>query len=356
MQSLLKSDQNISNFEIISEGSITKLSIFNPFDGFFPCIIDNEVALLDSQKEQYIPFKDVEFSKNGEKINYFIRTFEINSFTPIPIVIFGSNDIIKELFEDNFEWYYSQMDNLKRQYFQVKEADFKEQKHLFKEAYNINYDVINDENFLNFVLYRIKHLKFNITFSKFTKLGITVIERFEFIWNKDDFSKHIKIDLFHQYCQKIKEDFYNRSISSSKILPLQIAFDELNFNEIVRHIHNHFTTVPYDDNPKNDKYWEGFFRSNLFSFLRGLNMDIIAEEHTGKGRSDLIVKTKNTIYCFEVKLGKNAEDAKRQIIDKGYLEPYEIENKNLVAFGLSFSSESRNIEDCKSEVIKTKNA
>jgi len=55
------------------------------------------------------------------------------------------------------------------------------------------------------------------------------------------------------------------------------------------------------------------------------------------------VKTKDYIYVFEFKLNGTAEEAIRQIDDKGYLIPYQLDNRKLVKIGVEFSKEERNI-------------
>ena len=48
------------------------------------------------------------------------------------------------------------------------------------------------------------------------------------------------------------------------------------------------------------------------------------EVHSAKGRADAVVWTKDVIYVFEFKAdGSTAEDALKQIDDKGYSIPYQ---------------------------------
>ncbi len=46
------------------------------------------------------------------------------------------------------------------------------------------------------------------------------------------------------------------------------------------------------------------------------------EVRSARGRADAVVKTKDTVYVFEFKLNGTAEEALRQITEKGYLIPY----------------------------------
>ena len=50
-------------------------------------------------------------------------------------------------------------------------------------------------------------------------------------------------------------------------------------------------------------------------------------------------------FVFELKMNKPAEEALRQIDEKGYMVPYIADGRKLVKCGISFSSETRTIEE-----------
>jgi hypothetical protein len=60
-----------------------------------------------------------------------------------------------------------------------------------------------------------------------------------------------------------------------------------------------------------------------------------------RGRADAVVSTSDAIYVFEFKIEANAtaEDALKQIDNKGYMLPYAAEDKKLVKIGAEFSIE-----------------
>ena len=68
------------------------------------------------------------------------------------------------------------------------------------------------------------------------------------------------------------------------------------------------------------------------------------EVRSARGRADAVVKTRDAIYVFEFKLDGSAEDALRQIKEKGYLIPYTLDGKRLVKVGVNFSKETRNVD------------
>ncbi len=68
-----------------------------------------------------------------------------------------------------------------------------------------------------------------------------------------------------------------------------------------------------------------------------------AEIRSARGRADAVVKTPQYIYVFEFKLGGIAEEALKQIDDKGCLIPYQSDGREVVKVGVEFSVEERNI-------------
>ena len=82
------------------------------------------------------------------------------------------------------------------------------------------------------------------------------------------------------------------------------------------------STIPYDQYPVES---EAVLRSLLLMYLVGLKLDVRAEQHNSKGRSDLLINLKNRRVVIELKFssdGKNSEallqEAVKQIEDKEY--------------------------------------
>ena len=65
------------------------------------------------------------------------------------------------------------------------------------------------------------------------------------------------------------------------------------------------------------------------------------------GRADAVMHMPDTIYVFELKVDKSAEEALAQIDEKGYMLPYHSEGKRLVKIGISFDSTQRTISEWK---------
>ena len=72
---------------------------------------------------------------------------------------------------------------------------------------------------------------------------------------------------------------------------------------------------------------------------------IRVEESSAIGRADAVVHTDAAVYVFELKYDGSAEDAIRQIDDKGYLIPYSAEGKRLFKIGVTYDSNLRTLGD-----------
>jgi len=71
------------------------------------------------------------------------------------------------------------------------------------------------------------------------------------------------------------------------------------------------------------------------------------EKQQSEGRVDCIIETPDYVYIFEFKLDGTAEEALKQIEDKGYARPYEADKRRLYKIGVSFSSDAGTIDDWK---------
>ena len=96
-----------------------------------------------------------------------------------------------------------------------------------------------------------------------------------------------------------------------------------------------------NDMSKNEYYYETVFYL-MFSFM---NRHIQTQVKTCRGRADMVMRTSKAVYVFELKINKSAEDALKQIDEKGYMLPYAADGRKLVKCGISFSTETRTIED-----------
>ncbi|MDE7377702.1 MAG: ATP-binding protein [Paraprevotella sp.] len=89
---------------------------------------------------------------------------------------------------------------------------------------------------------------------------------------------------------------------------------------------------------------EVHYQNVLFIITKLMGFYVKAEYHTSHGRVDLVLQTDRYIYVMEFKLDGTAEEALKQINDKGYAAPFAVDRRTLYKIGVNFSSETRNIE------------
>lgn len=94
------------------------------------------------------------------------------------------------------------------------------------------------------------------------------------------------------------------------------------------------------------KQKEGYLHSNIHLILKMLGFNIQSEETTNIGRIDAVIRFSSLIYIIEFKNG-TSEDALKQIIEKKYHEKYVLERKSIIAIGVGFDNDKRNISDYK---------
>jgi len=94
---------------------------------------------------------------------------------------------------------------------------------------------------------------------------------------------------------------------------------------------------------------EAFFQAILYTIFNMLNFTIRAEARTARGRVDLLVSTKTTIFVMELKIDQSAEKALEQIDAKDYTLPYKHDGRRIFKVGVNFSTEKRTVDEWKYE-------
>lgn len=126
------------------------------------------------------------------------------------------------------------------------------------------------------------------------------------------------------------------------ILELRRAINSKEINKFMEILKSYLAGIPYAlSNGKPEIYFE----SNLYIIFRLLGFNVRVEEQTSDGRMDILLPTSKYIYIIELKLGGTAEDALRQIQEKDYMLPYNIDDREVIPIGVNFSKETRTIED-----------
>ena len=111
--------------------------------------------------------------------------------------------------------------------------------------------------------------------------------------------------------------------------------------------------IPYSMRRKeNERERERYFHYTFYLLMRMVSCyTIYTEKQQSEGRVDCIVETPVYVYIFEFKLDGTADEALKQIEEKGYARPYETDSRKLFKIAVNFSSETGTVDDWK--VIET---
>jgi hypothetical protein len=141
----------------------------------------------------------------------------------------------------------------------------------------------------------------------------------------------------------------NESVGGVVIVnKLRLALSNERLDDIKSIINSLFKTLPYT-------LWqnenEAFFHAILHLTFKLLGIYVQSEVLTSDGRIDSIIHFSDKIYCIEIKLEKSAQEALQQIHSKGYLTPYKNEGKKLIAVGINFSKEKKEVAELEWEIV-----
>lgn len=108
-------------------------------------------------------------------------------------------------------------------------------------------------------------------------------------------------------------------------------------------------SIPYTMRRKeNERERERYFHYTFYLIMRLISVyTVYTEKLQSQGRVDCVVETPQYVYIFEFKLDGTAEEALRQIAEKGYAREYESDSRKLYRIGAVFSSETGTIGDWK---------
>ena len=107
--------------------------------------------------------------------------------------------------------------------------------------------------------------------------------------------------------------------------------------------------IPYSMRRKEtERERERYFHYTFYLLMRMVSVyTTYTEKQQSEGRVDCIIETPDYIYIFEFKLDGTADEALKQIADKGYARPYEADKRKLFRTGVVFSSETGTVSDWK---------
>ncbi|MBR7074434.1 MAG: AAA family ATPase [Oscillospiraceae bacterium] len=90
---------------------------------------------------------------------------------------------------------------------------------------------------------------------------------------------------------------------------------------------------------------EGFYEWTFYLIFSMLNVYVQTQVKCARGRADMVVFMPDTIYVMELKLNGTAQDALKQIEEKGYALRYATDGRPVVKVGMGFSIEKRSLTE-----------
>ena len=115
----------------------------------------------------------------------------------------------------------------------------------------------------------------------------------------------------------------------------------------LRRLQTFLSTIPYCDNTK----YEGHYQQLFYVIFSLLNYYVDIEVRTPRGRVDVVLRTKTTLYVMELKLDKTAGEAMEQINLKNYPERFALCGLPVVKVAINFDSERCTIGEWKLQTI-----
>ncbi len=129
--------------------------------------------------------------------------------------------------------------------------------------------------------------------------------------------------------------------TNSFIMKLVLALNDRNIDTAMQLLRSFYSSIPYDAEKQDENHYKTIF---YLIFVLATDYVVRTEERSAAGRCDALIETEDTIYLFEFKLDGTAEEALKQIDDKGYAIQYEAGDKRIVKIGVNFENDKRTIE------------
>lgn len=133
----------------------------------------------------------------------------------------------------------------------------------------------------------------------------------------------------------------NTGTASGFVAHFYAAMDSQDIDLAMEKLQAYLAGIPNDLENKTEKHYQTI----IYLIFSLLGFYIRTEVKSAIGRADAVCYTDNSIYVFEFKVDGSAEDALKQIDEKGYMLPYKLEDgKTLVKVGVNISSRTRTVE------------
>ena len=123
------------------------------------------------------------------------------------------------------------------------------------------------------------------------------------------------------------------AMCNTTVAKMSALINKGNMDGALQLLKTFWETVPYCDNTD----YEGHYQQTMYIIFALLtNFRILVEQHTFRGRTDITMETKDTIYVIELKFNKSAQEALDQINNKHYADAFVLRGKTVEKIGMNF--------------------
>ena len=144
-------------------------------------------------------------------------------------------------------------------------------------------------------------------------------------------NKEVRIGLYRSMLPHYLEA--KSAMCNTTVAKMSALINKGNMDGALQLLKTFWETVPYCDNTD----YEGHYQQTMYIIFALLtNFRILVEQHTFRGRTDITMETKDTIYVIELKFNKSAQEALAQINNKHYADAFALKGKTVEKIGMNF--------------------
>ena len=156
-------------------------------------------------------------------------------------------------------------------------------------------------------------------------------------------NKEIRVGLMESLLPNyVQIDSYK---GTTAVAEMYLALLENDVDQMLRLLQTYLLTIPQCDNTN----YEGHYQQLLYVIFSLLCRYVDVEVRTATGRVDMVLRTAQRLYLFELKLNRSAEAAMQQINLKDYPARFARCGLPIVKVGINFDAESHTISDWEIE-------
>ena len=144
-------------------------------------------------------------------------------------------------------------------------------------------------------------------------------------------NKEVRIGLYRSMLPHYLEA--KSAMCNTTVAKMSALINKGNMDGALQLLKTFWETVPYCDNTD----YEGHYQQTMYIIFALLtNFRILVEQHISRGRTDITMETKDTIYVIELKFNKSAQEALDQINNKHYADAFALKGKTVEKIGMNF--------------------